>query len=69
MASTREQLIKDLAKYIIKRNKEHYDDNEDFNEFDVTEETVESYMKELVGEVFVEVKAEQTFITEFLYKW
>jgi predicted transcriptional regulator len=73
MTSKREQLIKDLAVYIIKRNKENYDDmgeiEESFNEFGVTEETVEAYMKDLVSEVFVEVKAEQQFISEFLYEW
>jgi hypothetical protein len=73
MASKREQLIKDLATYIIKRNKENFDDMdetvEDFSTFAVTEETVEAYLKDLVGEVFIEVKAEQRFISEFLYEW
>lgn len=72
----REQLIKDLARHIVKRNKENFDDmNEEpkdvecFSVYGVTHDTCEQYMKELLNEVVDEVEKEQRYVAEFLYEW
>ena len=71
----REQLIKDLARHIIKRNKENFDEMDDepknveyFSQYGVTHGTVEIYMKELLNEVVEELEQEQRFIAEMLYE-
>lgn len=74
---TREGLIRELARYVVKGNKENFDEMtfeecpktfDEFKRFGVSHSTVEEYMKDLLNEVVDAVEEEQLFVAEILYK-
>lgn len=73
---TREMLIRELAKHIVKCNKENFDQmleqecprtRDEFSKFGVDHSTINDHMRDLLNDVVDAVEEEQTFVAELLF--